>query len=190
MEDGIRIVETLVIRDEAARNRLWSIYKGAFERLNERTPIHHGAFSAEEFDTILQDEDFNKFLVYAEDELVGVTLITNNLRKIPWVNVGYFQSRYPKRSRDNQILPSSSCDRSQAPGSAADRGETAPAITHNAWRRCGARSRLLRNLAPQPTSVCTPSAWQNVQGRGARSPRLSDLLLRGTELTLTSTSPN
>jgi len=103
MEDGIRIVETLVIRDEAARNRLWSIYKGAFERLNERTPIHHGAFSAEEFDTILQDEDFNKFLVYAEDELVGVTLITNNLRKIPWVNVGYFQSRYPKRSRDNQI---------------------------------------------------------------------------------------
>jgi len=103
MEDEIRIVETLVIREEAARVQLWEIYRGAFERLNERTPIHHGAFSKEEFVSILQDEDFNKFLVYAGDELAGVTLITNNLRKIPWVNLGYFEARYPKRSRDNSI---------------------------------------------------------------------------------------
>jgi len=103
MEDTIRIIETLVIHDEAERARLWSIYKAAFERLNRRTPIHHGGFSKSQFDAVLLDEDFTKFLVYADGELAGVTLITNVLEKIPWVNVGYFEDHYPERSASGDI---------------------------------------------------------------------------------------
>lgn len=103
MESNIRIVETLVVREEGERQRLWGIYRDAFERLNRRTPIHHGGFDSSQFDAAMLDEDFTKFLVYADNELAGVTLITNVLAKIPWVNVGYFEDHYPNRSRDGDI---------------------------------------------------------------------------------------
>jgi hypothetical protein len=103
MSSNIRIVETLIIRDPTEFARLWTIYKDAFERLNQRTPIHHGAFDRQQFEAVLSDEDFTKFLVYTDDELVGVTLITNVLTKIPWVNAGYFEQHYPDRSRAGKI---------------------------------------------------------------------------------------
>jgi ribosomal protein S18 acetylase RimI-like enzyme len=70
----------------------------------ERTPIHHGSYSEERFHETLQDEDFAKFLVYSGEELVGVTLLTNALAKVPWVNAGYFEARYPKRTRDGKVF--------------------------------------------------------------------------------------
>lgn len=103
MESDIRIIETLVVHEEAARKRLWNIYRDAFERLNRRTPIHHGGYDPSQFDAILQDEDFTKFLVYVGSDLVGATLITNVLSKIPWVNAEYFEDHYPNRSRDGKI---------------------------------------------------------------------------------------
>ena len=104
VENGIRIVEARAVENEAARLQLWSIYRHAFERLNERTPIHHGAFSAAQFDAITQDEDFRKYLVYVGDELAGVALLTNVLAKIPWVNAPYFERRYPNRFREGKIF--------------------------------------------------------------------------------------
>jgi hypothetical protein len=104
MDDGIRIVETYVVRSEAERATLWEIYRGAFERLNQRTPIHHGGFREQPFHQILQDEEFTKFLVYVGSELVGVTLITHRLHKIPWINPEYFERRYPERSRAGKIF--------------------------------------------------------------------------------------
>jgi len=103
MEDNIRIIETLVMHDESERTRLWDIYNAAFERLNRRTPIHHGGFDENQFHAVLMDEDFTKFLVYADGELAGITLITNVLSKIPWVNVGYFEDQYPNRSASGDI---------------------------------------------------------------------------------------
>jgi hypothetical protein len=104
VEQEIRIVETLVVREQTHRERLWTIYERAFEALNERTPIHHGGYTAEQFDAILLDEDFTKFLVHVGAELVGATLLTNVLEKIPWVNAGYFNRRYPHRSRARKIF--------------------------------------------------------------------------------------
>ena len=103
MEANIRIIETLLVKKESERERLWGIYRDAFVRLNRRTPIHHGGFDTTQFDAVLLDEDFTKFLVYANDELVGATLITNVLAKIPWVNAGYFEDHYPNRSQDGKI---------------------------------------------------------------------------------------
>ncbi|MFC2099818.1 hypothetical protein ACFLSF_03205 [Candidatus Bipolaricaulota bacterium] len=103
MDKEIRIVETSVLEDADSRLRLWSIYRSAFERLNERTPIHHGGFSVAQFEAVLQDEDFQKFLVYIGDDLVGVTLLTNVLDKIPWVNASYFERRYPERFGGGRI---------------------------------------------------------------------------------------
>jgi len=103
MENNIRVIETLVVHEQDARKRLWGIYRDAFERLNRRTPIYHGSYAPSQFDDILQDEDFTKFLVYAGNELVGVTLITNVLAKIPWVNAEYFEERYPERTRNGDV---------------------------------------------------------------------------------------
>lgn len=103
MSDTIRIIETLIVRESSERLRLWTIYKHAFERLNQRTPIHHGGYDEATFDAVLRDEEFNKFLVYIDDVLVGVTLITNILTKIPWVNAEYFADNYPERTREGKV---------------------------------------------------------------------------------------
>ena len=103
MNDEIRIVQTLVVDEEEARLRLWSIYRHAFAQLNQRTPIRHGGFSVAQFEAIMQDRDFEKFLVYVGDELVGVTLLTTALEKIPWVNAAYFKRRYPERFAAEKI---------------------------------------------------------------------------------------
>jgi len=103
MEEPIRVVKTLRVHEEKEHTKLWTIYEGAFRRLNERTPIHHGAFTKDQFEAILRDEDFTKFLVYAGRELVGVTLLTNVLEKIPWVNVRYFENKYPERTSKKKI---------------------------------------------------------------------------------------
>ena len=103
MENNIRIIETLIVHEEEARQSLWNIYSDAFERLNRRTPIHHGGYDSLQFDAILLDEDFTKFLVYSGDELAGATLITNVLTKVPWVNAGYFETHYPNRCREGKI---------------------------------------------------------------------------------------
>lgn len=102
-DSSIRIVETLVVRSERERALLWEIYRDAFERLNQRTPIHHGGYDVERFDEILQDEDFTKFLVYADNDLAGVTLLTRCLEKIPWINPGYFRAQYPQRASEGKI---------------------------------------------------------------------------------------
>ncbi len=104
MDDTVRIVETCVVHSEAERTTLWEIYRGAFERLNERTPIHHGGFHEAQFHQILQDDEFTKFLVYTCAELVGVTLLTHRLHKIPWINPQYFERRYPERAREGKIF--------------------------------------------------------------------------------------
>jgi len=104
VSEQIRIVPTLVVEQADARLRLWSIYRHAFERLNERTPIHHGGYSAGQFEAIMQDEDFQKYLVFVGDELIGVTLLTNVLDKVPWVNAAYFARRYPNRFREGKIF--------------------------------------------------------------------------------------
>jgi hypothetical protein len=101
--DGIRIVETSHLDDADARLRLWAIYRSAFERLNARTPIHHGGFSVAQFEAVMQDPDFTKYLVYVGEELVGVTLLTAELEKIPWLNAAYFEHRYPNRYRAGRI---------------------------------------------------------------------------------------
>ena len=113
MESDIRIIETLVVHEEKARQRLGSIYRDAFERLNRRTPIHHGGYDSVQFDAILLDDDFTKFLVYAGNKLVGATLITNVLTKVPWVNAGYFRAHYPNRYEEEKIyfLPAVVIDR-------------------------------------------------------------------------------
>jgi len=103
-DKGIRIVETGCIEDAGARLKLWSIYRSGFERINERTPIHHGAFSVAQFEAIMQDPDFRKYVVYVREELAGVTLLTNEITKIPWVNAPYFERRYPHHYRDGKIF--------------------------------------------------------------------------------------
>jgi len=104
LSDEIRIVETFEVDDAEARLRLWSIYRDAFERLNERTPIHHGGFSVAQFEAIMQDPDFRKYLVYVGDDLAGVTLLTHELTKVPWLNAPYFEHRYPNRYRAGKIF--------------------------------------------------------------------------------------
>jgi len=98
MNEGIRVVEALTMREPADRKKLWLIYEQAFRGLNLRTPIHHGAWDRDAFEVMLADPDFTKYLVYTNDELVGACLITTALEKVPWINAGFYRRRFPEAS--------------------------------------------------------------------------------------------
>jgi hypothetical protein len=52
---------------------------------------------------VLQDPDFQKHLVFVDEELVGAALLTHELQKVPWINAGYFAQRYPNRFREGKV---------------------------------------------------------------------------------------
>jgi len=103
MSDEIRIVETLSVKGEPDGATLWAIYEHAFRLLNERTPIHHGAWSEAAFREMLGDADFTKYLVYVGPDLVGACLITTALEKVPWINAVYYRKRFPQASASSRL---------------------------------------------------------------------------------------
>jgi len=76
--------------------QLWQIYRTAFAPLATATPMRHGSYAQVQFEEVLADPEFLKFLVYADGVLAGLCLVTANLDKVPWVNPHYFTHRYPK----------------------------------------------------------------------------------------------
>lgn len=104
MTDEIRVIESLVLKSVDDRSMLWAIYQHAFNELNERTPIHHGAWSEETFHAVLQDDDFTKYVVMVGHHLVGVCILTSNLEKIPWINPGFYYRRFPEAHAAGQLF--------------------------------------------------------------------------------------
>ncbi len=104
MESEIRIIESFVLKSKDDRSMLWSIYQHGFRELNKRTPIHHGAWDEHAFHDVLQDDDFTKYVVMIDHDLVGVCILTAHLEKIPWINAGFYYERFPEAHRDDQLF--------------------------------------------------------------------------------------
>jgi len=91
---AIKIREELCISDAALQQELWEMYDETFVAVNIATPCRQHCYK-EEFMEAMQDSDFQKFLLCVDEKPVGIGLITNNLEKVPWINVQFFQKQFP-----------------------------------------------------------------------------------------------
>ncbi|MBU4162243.1 hypothetical protein KJ859_01445 [Patescibacteria group bacterium] len=91
---AIEIREELCISDVALQQELWEMYDETFRAVNIATPCRQHCYK-EEFLEAMQDSDFQKFLLCVNEKPGGIGLITNNLEKVPWINISFFLKQFP-----------------------------------------------------------------------------------------------
>lgn len=82
----------------AAAERLWDLYRVAFEPLRTRAAARH-VLRREEFDDELADPRVTKLL--ARDDqgaAIGLTTLATDLAAVPWVSPEYYAARYPEHT--------------------------------------------------------------------------------------------
>lgn len=90
----IKIKKQLRVEDIKLQQQLWEIYDGTLRQVNMATPCRQHCYR-EEFLKAMKDIDFQKFIVWIDEELGGIGLITNRLEKVPWINPAFFQKKFP-----------------------------------------------------------------------------------------------
>jgi hypothetical protein len=90
----IRIMKHMVV-DRACAEILWSIYEPNIQRIQQGTPFRQG-LTKDEFDAAMSDQTFLKFILYADDEIVGFTIVATDLGKITWLSKEFFRQNYPQ----------------------------------------------------------------------------------------------
>lgn len=104
MAQRIEVREMGRIEDSAERHRLWSIYEAAFAPLQVATPMRHGSYTRPEFEALLDDPDFRKYVARVGGILVGLCVITTRLDKIPWVSSSYYAHRFPDLTARGKVF--------------------------------------------------------------------------------------
>ncbi len=94
MARRIEVREKAVIDDAAEVGQLWSVYDAAFSPLVSATPMRHGSYARPEFEGLLRDPDFRKYIAYVEGSVAGLCVITTALEKIPWISHPYYAHRF------------------------------------------------------------------------------------------------
>jgi hypothetical protein len=93
-----------IILSRVFQDQLWDIYTKAYKEIDEQVPCRQ-RFYEDEFYKALEDRELIKIVAY--DELknpIGLALITNNLRKISWISMPYFQKNYPLHLEENKLF--------------------------------------------------------------------------------------
>lgn len=104
MARKIEVREKSVVDEAAEVDRLWSIYDAAFAPLRAATPMRHGGYERAEFEDLLRDPDFRKFVAYVEGSVAGLCVITTRLDKVPWVSRPYYAQRFPELAERGKVF--------------------------------------------------------------------------------------
>lgn len=96
--NDIVIMKKEVVQNEQEISALWGIYDDCFTRLNKLSPCKQ-SFDREHFVEVLKDSSSSKYLIYNkhDNELVGIGIVSNNLRNSPWISEEYFKYKYPEK---------------------------------------------------------------------------------------------
>ncbi len=104
MTRKIEVQEKALVEDAAEMDRLWSIYNAAFAPLIVAAPMRHGSYTRPEFEALLRDPDFRKYVAYVGGTVAGLCVITTRLDKIPWVSAPYYAHRFPDLAARGRVF--------------------------------------------------------------------------------------
>lgn len=97
-----KILKTLIVSDAPSQNVLWVIYSESFKKVNECSPCKQ-SFDKVEFMDVLTNDTVIKYVLYDEKEIIGIGLITNKFKNLPWISSDYFHKNYPSEFENNQV---------------------------------------------------------------------------------------
>ena len=82
---------------------LWEMYRDAFEPL-ETIAVQQHLWSKADILAQLADDRIVKFVVWNNDEPLGMCMITNNLDLVPMISPRYLQALYPQHAERSAIF--------------------------------------------------------------------------------------
>lgn len=95
------VVDELALKPDLT-DTAWELYAQIFDDVNRRAVQKH-LLSEAEFRAVCTNEDLIKFLAYDGDQLVGMSVLTNNLDAWPLVSPEYFEQARPEDYRRKAI---------------------------------------------------------------------------------------
>ena len=97
----MRITQLRTVGSDMAR-RYWALYDEAFAGMRTASPCRQ-YLTEEEFHAEMTDERIIKFVLWDEDDPVGMLLVASDLRALPWISPEYFAERYPDHYASGRI---------------------------------------------------------------------------------------
>lgn len=89
-------------RSKKEVRQLSNVYAAAFNIFDSATPCTQ-AYSKSEIKKVLLDKEMIKFIVYYEGVAIGLGLATTNLRKVPWINHGFYARHFRSYVENNAL---------------------------------------------------------------------------------------
>jgi len=91
----IEITTREIVVDEKERRELIRIYCSAFDALAESSPVRQ-SYDKDELIHVLLDSEIDKTIAYHRGKIMGFSMISGNLDKVPWANKEYYKKKFPK----------------------------------------------------------------------------------------------
>jgi hypothetical protein len=91
---AVRVTQEVAIQPDVVE-RYWRLYEDAFAPL-ARVAAQRQTLFKEEFYEAMTDERIIKFVLWDDDEPVGMALVATDLAAVPWVSSDYFAHRFPE----------------------------------------------------------------------------------------------
>ena len=99
----IQILRKDSIKDENEINTLWNIYDSTFEPVNKISPCKQSLDYAHFID-VLSDVSVKKYILWLNNSSpIGLGLVTNTFKNIPWISENYFKFKFPDQYAKNNI---------------------------------------------------------------------------------------
>ncbi len=100
---GLDIVKMTMINDSVKGDILWEIYDKTFEPVNEISPCRQ-SLDRDHFFEILTNLTVTKYLLIKEGVgIIGLALITNDLKNTQWISPDYFRVNFPSEYQKNLV---------------------------------------------------------------------------------------
>jgi len=90
------------ITDRSLIERLWQMYKRSYHPVAEEVPTHE-MLDREEFDDQLRSANNRIWVIWDDDQPVGMTLVSTDIRSTRWLSTEYFAKHFPEHLRDGRV---------------------------------------------------------------------------------------
>lgn len=91
--------------DNFTVQEIWKLYAHSFESTDEYCAQDQICYDEQSLSAALVDDDYQKFLLMADDQIIGLCLMTSNLTKarIAYCNDRFLRHKYPKYAAEGRL---------------------------------------------------------------------------------------
>lgn len=90
------------ITDRSLIERLWQLYRRSYLPVAQEVPTHE-MLDREEFDDQLRSASNRLWVIWDDDQPVGMTLVSTDIRSTRWLSTEYFAKHFPDHLREGRV---------------------------------------------------------------------------------------